>query len=59
MNNQKQEKQEPATGSKHLLAGMKIAIPVLFSIDLYISDDARSCVNDDWRIDACLRKGHT
>ena len=36
-------KQEPATGSEHLLVGMKIAIPVLLSI----SDDARSCVNDD------------
>ena len=37
---------EPATGSEHLLVGMKIAIPVLASIGAYISDDARSCVND-------------
>ena len=48
MNDQKQEeKREPATGSKHLLVGMKIAIPVLPSIDEYISDDARLCVNND------------
>ena len=48
MNDQKQEKQqEPATGSEHLLAGMKIAILVLPSIGAYISDDVRSCVNDD------------
>ena len=42
-------KREPATGSEHLLVGMKIAIPVLPSIGSYISDDrdARSCVNDD------------
>ena len=40
-------KWKPATGSEHLLVGMKIAIPVLTSIDAYISDDARSCVNDD------------
>ena len=33
--------------SKHLLVGMKIAIPVLPSMGLYTSDDARSCVNDD------------
>ena len=26
---------------------MKIAIPVLPSLGAYISDDARSCVNDD------------
>ena len=40
-------KREPAIGSEHLLVGMKIAIPVLPSIGAYISDDARSCVNDD------------
>ena len=40
-------KQEPATGNEHLLVGMKIAIPMLPSIGAYISDDARSCVNDD------------
>ena len=40
-------KREPATGSEHLLVGMKIAIPVLSSIGVYIRDDARSCVNDD------------
>ena len=40
-------KQEPATGSEHLLVGMKIAISVLPSIGVYIRDDARSCVNDD------------
>ena len=40
-------KREPATGSEHLLVGMKIAIPVLPSIGVYIIDDARSCVNDD------------
>ena len=40
-------KQEPATGSEHLLVGMKIAIPVLPSIGAYISDDASLCVNDD------------
>ena len=40
-------KREPATGSEHLLVGMNIAIPVLPSIGVYISDDARSCVNDD------------
>ena len=40
-------KGEPATGSEHLLVGMKITIPVLPSIGAYISDDARSCVNDD------------
>ena len=40
-------KRELATGSEHLLVGMKIAIPVLPSIGVYISDDARSCVNDD------------
>ena len=39
-------KREPGTGSEHLLVGMKIAIPVLASIGAYISDDARSCVND-------------
>ena len=38
---------EPTTGSEHLLVGMKIAIPVLPSIGSYISDDSRSCVNDD------------
>ena len=41
------KKREPVTGSKDLLVGMKIAIPVLPSIGAYISDDARSCVNDD------------
>ena len=40
-------KREPVTGSEHLLVGMKIAIPVLPSIGTYISDDARSCINDD------------
>ena len=40
-------KQEPATDSEHLLVGMKIANPVLLSIGACISDDARSCVNDD------------
>ena len=40
-------KREPATGSEHLLVGMKIVIPVLPTIGSYISDDARSCVNDD------------
>ena len=40
-------KWEPVTGSEHLLVGMKIAIPVLPSIDAYISDDASLCVNDD------------
>ena len=40
-------KREPAIGSEHLLVGMKIAIPVLPSIGACISDDARSCVNDD------------
>ena len=40
-------KREPATGSEHSLVGMKIAIPVLPSIGVYISDDARSCVNDE------------
>ena len=38
---------EPATGSEHLLVGMKIAIPVLPSKGSYTSVDARSCVNDD------------
>ena len=42
MNDQKQEE------NKHLLVGMKITIPVLPSISAYISDDARSCVNDDY-----------
>ena len=32
---------------EHLLVGMKVAIPVLPSIGSYISDGARSCVNDD------------
>ena len=41
-------KQELATGSEHLLVGMKIVIPALPSIGAYISDDARSCVNDDY-----------
>ena len=40
-------KREPATGSEHLLVGIKIAIPVLPSIGACISDDARSCGNDD------------
>ena len=40
-------KREPAAVNEHLLVDMKIAIPVLPSIGLYISDDARSCVNDD------------
>ena len=40
-------KREPVTGSEHLLVGMKIAIQVLPSVGGYISDDARSCVNDD------------
>ena len=40
-------KRESATGNEHLLVGMKIAIPVLPSIGAYISDDTRSCVNDD------------
>ena len=40
-------KREPATGSEHLLVGIKIAIPVLPSIGACISDDAKSCVNDD------------
>ena len=40
-------KREPATGSEHLLVGMKIAIPVLPSIGSFISDDFRSCVNND------------
>ena len=40
-------KREPTTGSEHLLVGMKIAIPVLSSIEACISDNARSCVNDD------------
>ena len=40
-------KRERATGSEHLLVGMKIAIPVLPSVGSYIIDDARSCLNDD------------
>ena len=40
-------KQEPVTGSEHLLVGMKIAIPVLPSTGSYTSEDTRSCVNDD------------
>ena len=43
-----QRKREPATCSEHLLVGIKIAIPVLPSIGACISDDARSCVNDDY-----------
>ena len=39
-------KREPATGSEHLLVGIKIVIPVLPSIGAYISDDAKSCAND-------------
>ena len=39
-------KWQPATFSKHLLVGMKIAIPVLSSLGSYISDDDRSCVNN-------------
>ena len=47
MNNHKAgRKRQPATGSEHLLVGMKIAIPVLSSIGSYIRDDAKSCVND-------------
>ena len=42
-----ERKWEPATSSEHLLVSMKIAIPVLPSIGAYISDDVRSCVNDD------------
>ena len=38
---------EPATGSDHLLVGIKIAIPVLPSKSSYASVDGRSCVNDD------------
>ena len=41
-------KREPATGSEHLLVGMKIAIPVLPSKGSYTSVDARTCVNDDY-----------
>ena len=41
------DRSKPATGSEHLLVGMKIAIPVLPYIGEYIIDDARSCVNDD------------
>ena len=51
-------KREPATGSEHLLVGIKITIPVyrlrayklaktLVYKPLYTSEDARSCVNDD------------
>ena len=40
-------KREPASDSEHLLVGKKVAIPVLPSKGAYISDDARSCVNDD------------
>ena len=40
-------KWKPATGSDHMLVGMKIAIPVLPSKGSYTSVDARSCVNDD------------
>ena len=40
-------KRELATGSEHLLEGIKISIPVLNAIGVYIKDDARSCVNDD------------
>ena len=40
-------KREPATGSEHLLMGMKITIPVLPFMVSYTSVDARSCVNDD------------
>ena len=42
-----ERKRELVTGSEHLLVGMKIAIPVIPSIGAYISDDVRSCVNDD------------
>ena len=34
-------KREPAAVNEHLLVDMKIAIPVLPSIGLYISDDAK------------------
>ena len=49
MNDQKQEQTRTSDWQRTLilLVGMKIAIPVLSSIGAYISDDARSCVNDD------------
>ena len=34
--------------SEQMLVGMKIAIPVLPTLCVYIGDDARSCVNDDY-----------
>ena len=37
-------KREPATGSEHLLVGIKITIPVLPSKVSYTSVEARSCV---------------
>ena len=43
-----ERKREPAAASEHLLVGMKIVTPVLPSMGSYTSDDARSCVNDDW-----------
>ena len=42
-----ERKWKPAVVNEHLLVGTKIVIPVLPSIGSYISDDARSCVNDD------------
>ena len=48
MNYQKQEENgNQQLAANRLLVGMKITIPVLPSIGAYISDDARSCVNDD------------
>ena len=48
LNEQKaRKKREAAIVSEHLLVGMKIAISVFFSMGLYTSYDARSCVNDD------------
>ena len=48
MNDQKQEENgNQRLAANILLVGMKIAIPVLSSIGSYISDDARSWVNDD------------
>ena len=48
MNDQKQEE----NGNQRLVAnislvGMKVTFSVLPSVGAYISDDARSCVNDD------------
>ena len=41
-------KREPAAAIKHLLVGMKIAIPVLPSMGHTYRDNAWSCVNDDY-----------